>query len=163
MTEQIVTPARRGPGRPKTPEQVEVVKKGNRTWKPASVINVAPREGYTPRMINKDPDNLSRKLAEGWELESGLNSSQSSQTQGYGRIHDGKPLTSVTERHDCVLAWLPNDLVESRREYMQTKTKRTEEALVRSSKKDMSEATGGKGMIHGSIQIEKRGVKTTID
>lgn len=163
MNEQTQTVIRRGPGRPKASEQVEPVKKGKRSWKPASVINVAPRPGYTPRMINKDPDNMARKMAEGWEIESRLNSPQSSQTEGYGRIHDGKPLTTVTERHDCILAWMPDDLVESRREIMQQRTKRLEQALVRDSKRDMAKATGGQGQIHGTIQIEKRGVKTVIE
>lgn len=157
---------KRGSGRPaKNPEQIteSVVKKGKPTWKPAAIVNVKPREGYTPRMINKDPDNLARKQAEGWEIESGVNSQKSSQTQGYGRINDGTPLTSVTERHDCVLGWMENDKVQARREYYQDRTKRMEEALAREAKSDMARATGGKGGVHGSIQIEKRGVRQVIE
>ena len=160
--------AKRGPGRPaKTPEQSQdaapSVKKGKPTWKPASVINVKPREGFTPRMINKDPDNMARKLAEGWEVESGLNAKQSSQTEGYGRIHDGKPVSTVTERHDCILGWMPNDQVEARREFYADRTQRLEQALTREAKSDMAKATGGKGAVHGAITIEKRGNRTVID
>jgi hypothetical protein len=155
---------KRGPGRPPKEQSLDAapVKKGKPTWKPANVIKVNPREGYTPRMINKDPDNLMRKQNEGWEIESGLNSKAPTE-QGYGRIEHGKPMTTVPEGHDYVIGWIPNEMAEARRGYYQAKTDRLEQALARDAAKDMAKATGGKGQVHGSIQIEKRGVKTILD
>lgn len=154
--------ATRGPGRPKASTE-PAVKKGKPTWKPASVIKVKPREGYTPRMINKNPDNMARKMAEGWEIESGLSGSSGNLEQGYGRIDDGKSMTSVSERHDCILGWLPNETAEARREYYNNQTIRLEQAMTRDAKNEMGKATGGKGTVHGSITLEKRGVRQTIE
>lgn len=160
--------AKRSPGRPPRAEAAEpVVKKGKPTWKPANVIEVKPRTGFTPRMINKDPQNLVRKQNEGWEIESGLNNSAPSTTTGYGRINEGKSLTSVMEGHDYVIGWLPNEQVEARREYYQSKTDRMTQALIRQTQKEMKDAArgvrGGSPEVHGSITIEKRGVRTVID
>lgn len=158
MTEDL-QPEKRGPGRPpKHEELAEPVKKGKPTWKPANIDDVFDKEpGFRYRKIAKDPRNLARKEAEGWELLSGIAGSVTTMEKGYGRIDDGKPLTSTREGYDYVLGRLPEETAQARDEYINNKTARQIAGLKRQTQKDSPDAP-----IHGSISMEKRGIRTII-
>lgn len=146
---------KRGPGRPS--KNVEM-KKGNSTWRPANVDDVFDKEpGYRYRKINKDPRNLARKQAEGWEIISDVAGKKTEMEGGYGRINDGKPLTSVREGFDYVLGRIPEELALQRDAYMNGETARRTASLKRQTEKDL-----GGAPTHGSITIEKKGVRTII-
>lgn len=159
------TEVKRSVGRPPKNQTEQVaVKKGKPTWKPADAVDIQDKDpNYTYRIIEKSPRNIDKKRREGWEILSGINAQGESLQRGYGRIDDGKPLTSSLEGHDYVIGRIPNELAEARREYVQQKTDRMERALMSNTKKDMAKATGGAGSIHGSIMMEKRGVRTVIE
>lgn len=135
------------------------LKKGKATWKPASVLNITGKEpGFNYRILEKSPRNLAKKQQEGWELLSGINNSNGTDNAG-GNIETGKPLTSIIEGHDYVVARMPEDLAQSRQEYINNETERRSLALLQQTKADLGN-TGAP--IHGSITMEKRGVRTVI-
>lgn len=156
MTEEsIVQPEKRGPGRPKSE-----AKKGNPTWKPANVDDVFDKEeGYRYRKLNKDPRNMAKKLAEGWEPLSDTAGAKTQMEGGYGRINDGKPLTSVREGYDYVLARMPEEMAEQRDAHYNAETSRRMAALKRQTRDELRQSDAP---VHGSISIEKRGVRTVI-
>lgn len=146
MEEQV----KRGPGRPKP---VDTLKKGNTSWKPASLNEFSDKEdGYRYRMSRKDPNNLSKKSQEGWETVSAIQSS-STKHQEDGRIEHGKPLTSVLEGTDWVLQRIPEDLALQRDAYHNNEVDRRVRGLTDHIKKDF----GKEGAeTHGEITISSR-------
>lgn len=142
MNEEV----KRGPGRPKQ----ESFKKGNSSWKPASVTDVANKEdGYRYRWSGKTPDNLAKKQAEGWESVSSLGGAVASQ----GRIDDGKPLSTVYEKHDLVLQRIPEEVALERDAYYNGETERRTAGLTAHIKKEI----GKEGAeTHGDITISSR-------
>lgn len=147
---------KRGPGRPR---QEDSLKKGNASWTPASLNEFSNKEpGYRYRMIRKDPQNLSKKVDEQWEIMSGLQSSQSKQVDP-NRIEYGKPLTSVNEGHDWVLGRIPEEVAQKREAYFNAETERRTAGLTAHIKKDL--AKEGAGM-HGEITISSRKGTQTI-
>jgi hypothetical protein len=149
---QTVPPAR-GPGRP--PQQKIEAKKGKPTWKPANVDDVYDREpGYRYRWVRKEEDNIAKKSAENW-----VRDEAATVESGYGRINEGKPLTSVRERRDAILMRMPEEMAQERDAYYNTETSRRMSALKRQTRDDLSQAGAP---IHGGISIEKRGNRTVI-
>lgn len=145
--EATISAAPKGPGRPP--------KKGRPTWKPANVDDVFDKEpGYRYRWVHKSEDNLAKKKAEHWVLDEGTKVEG-----GYGRIDEGKPLTTVRERRDAVLMRLPEEIALERDEYYNGETARRMSALKRQTKEDLGQSSAP---IHGSISIEKRGIRTVI-
>lgn len=145
---------KRGPGRPKQAEvSTAPVKKGRPTWKPASLNEFYNKEpGYVYRMVRKDPDNLAKKEVEGWEKVSAIQGMDTKHINP-GRIDDGKPMTTVQEGKDWVLARIPEELAEERRDYFQKETDRRVEGLTAHLKKEAAkEGTG----THGNITISSR-------
>lgn len=141
---------KRGPGRPK---QTVPFKKGNSSWKPASLNEFNNKEdGYRYRMSRKDPDNLAKKSQEGWETVSGIQSS-TTEHQDTNRIQDGKPLTSVTEGRDWVLQRIPEELAKGRDEYYNAESARRTAGLTAHIKKEMAKEGAGS---HGEITISSR-------
>lgn len=133
---------KRGPGRPKQ----ETLKKGQSTWKPASVTEVTDKEdGYRYRWVNKHPDNMAKKLQEGWEPVKANVSEE--------RIEHGKSLSSVTEKHDVVLCRLTEELAESRDHYHDEKNERRIAGLTSHLKKDLNKEGAS---AHGEITISSR-------
>lgn len=152
MEEQI----KRGPGRPK---QEDSFKKGNSSWKPASLNEFTNKEdGYRYRMSSKDPKNLSKKAAEGWETVSGIEGSETKHVDP-NRIQHGKPLTSVNEGHDWILQRIPEEVAQGRDAYYNAETERRTAGLTAHVKKEM--AKDGAGM-HGDITISSRKGTQTI-
>lgn len=153
MTEDL-QPEKRGPGRPpKADSDVAPVKKGKPTWKPANVDEVFDKQpGYRYRWARSDEDNIARKKAEQWEVDEGT-----TVEGGYGRIDEGKPLTSVRKRRDAILMKIPEEIALERDEYINNKTARQIAGLKKQTQKDSPHAP-----IHGSISMEKRGIRTII-
>lgn len=151
MTEDL---EKRGPGRP------PVAKKGKPTWKPANVVDVIGKEpGYRYRLMEKSARNLAKKEREGWEIVSGLSTSPIESGAGYGHIDAGKPLTSVHEGQDYIVGRISEELAQERDAHFNGETARKMSALKRQTRDDLSKSDAP---IHGSISIEKRGVRTVI-
>lgn len=129
------------------------VKKGKPSWKPASLNEFRNKEpGYVYRMIRKDPDNISRKAAEGWEIVSDLQSKDATHIEP-GRVNDGKPLTTVQEGKDWVLAKMPQEMADERAAYYDNETQRRTMGLTAHIKKGIQKEGSD---THGSITISSR-------
>lgn len=129
------------------------VKKGKRTWKPASLNEFQHKQdGYVYRMIRKDPDNMAKKAAEGWEACSGIQSGKTKHVDS-GRMNDGKSITSVQEGKDWILARIPEESALERQEYYQKETDKRVAGLTAHMKKEI----GKEGAeTHGNITISSR-------
>lgn len=139
MEDQI----KRGPG----------LKKGKPTWQPASRLDFLGKEdGYRYHVARKDPDNLAKKKAEGWENVSALQS-PGTEHQDPNKIEHGKPLSSVLEGTDWILQRMPEDLAQARDEYMDNERKRRVSALTAHIGQDLNKA-GAEA--HGEITISTR-------
>lgn len=141
---------KRGPGRPK---QEDALKKGNTSWKPASLNEFSNKEdGYRYRLSRKDPVNLQKKAEEGWETVSAIQSSKTSH-EDPNRIEHGKPLTSVHEGHDWILQRIPEDMAQGRDAYFNAETERRTAGLTAHIKKELGKEGAG---AHGDITISSR-------
>lgn len=135
-------------------------KKGNSSWKPANVDQTFNKEkGYRYRWINEDENNVLKKKMEQWEVVSDLDGSKTTSEAGYGRIDDGKPLTSVRKRVGQILARIPEEVAQERDAYVNAETDRRTQVLFRNTKTDLGKDGAP---IHGSITMEKRGIRTSI-
>lgn len=136
------------PGRPP-------LKKGKSTWKPASLNEFNNKEeGYRYRMVRKDPENLAKKAAEGWEVVSGVNGNSTEHVEPE-RIGDAKKLTSVQEGRDWILHRIPEEQAKERDAYFDNETKRRTAGLTAHIKNEMRNQ-GGNAPVHGEITISSR-------
>lgn len=141
---------KRGPGRPK---QESSFKKGNSSWKPASLNEFYNKEdGYRYRMSRKDPNNLAKKAQEGWENVSGIHGSETKH-QDTGRIDHGTALTSVQEGPDWILQRIPEELAQGRDDYYNNESQRRIAGLTAHIKKELGK-DGAEA--HGDITISSR-------
>jgi hypothetical protein len=148
MSEEAITVSKRG-----RPPSKPAVKKGNSSWQPASLLDVANKEdGYRYRWSNKNPDNLAKKAAEGWETVSAIQSPHTKAVDN-NYINDGKPLTSVTQKHDCILQRIPEELAEQRDAYYNAESERRVAGLTAHIKKDLGKEGAA---AHGDITISSR-------
>lgn len=131
------------------------IKKGNSSWKPASLNEFTDKDpNFRYRMVRKDPNNLAKKAAEGWES---VESKQTPQIDP-NRIEHGKPLTSINEGNDWVLQRIPEEKAKQRDEYYSKENERRIAGLTAHIKKE-AEKTGAN--THGEITISSRkGTKT---
>lgn len=149
MNEEI----KRGPGRPPREE----MKKGNGTWQPANVLDVFDKEpGFRYRVAEKSPRNIAKKQREGWEIVSAIQSPQTGNNTG-NYVDTGKPLTSVLDGYDFVIMRIPEEEALKRDAYFNNESARRMMALKREAKKDVGDAP-----IHGSITMEKKGIRNII-
>ncbi len=145
MTEEEQT---RKPGRPKSLS----VKKGRPSWKPASVTDVTDKDpGFRYRWVNKNPDNLAKKQAEGWEIKGGITADKAQAVSDH-KMDSGNNLTSVYEKRDVVLARIPEEIALERDAYMEQKTQKRTLGLTAHLKKGIKEAAGN-APLHGNITI----------
>lgn len=146
---------KRGPGRPPKLSEPESLgmKKGVKSWTPANVTEIENKEdGYVYRRISKAPDNITKKKLEGWEIVSGTNDPNTTQIAGYGRINDGKQLTSVVGGTDWILARMSEDMVAERERYFLGETGRRTKGLTAHLRSEMK----GEAPVHGEIKISSR-------
>lgn len=136
---------KKAPGRP--------AKKGKSTWKPASLNEFDNKEpGYRYRMSRKDPENLAKKEAEGWETVSNTNS-PSTEHIDPGHTGSAKPLTSVLEGRDWVMQRIPEELAQERDAYYSEVTERRTAGLTAHMKKEIAKEGAE---THGNITISSR-------
>lgn len=129
------------------------LKKGNSSWKPASLNEFTNKEeGYRYRMSRKDPNNLSKKAQEGWENVSETQSANTKQIDP-NRIEHGKPLTSVVEGSDWILQRIPEEKAQERDGYFNSENERRIAGLTAHVKKDVADKGG---VAHGEITISSR-------
>ena len=127
------------------------IKKGKTSWKPASVTDVTNKEdGYRYRWANKTPDNLAKKLQEGWETVSGI-TSDGSQAVDDGKMSSGKKLTSIYEKHDVILQRIPEEVAQERDAYYADRTKKQTLGLTSHFKNEIKKE--GNVPTHGEITI----------
>lgn len=135
-------------------------KKGKPTWKPASLNEFHNKEdGFRYRMVRKDPDNLAKKSAEGWETVSAINGGNTKHVEA-GRINDGKPITSVQEGKDWILQRISEEEALERDKYFNKENARRESGLTAHFKK---EAAKEGAETHGNITISSRNGTKVID
>jgi len=150
---------KRGPGRPPKEDSVEM-KKGRDSWQPASILDVFDKEdGFRYRVVEKSHRNVAKKLREGWEMVSALASPQTGNNSIGNGIDIGRSLTSVHEGHDYVIMRMPEETGKLRDNYINRENERRTMALKRLTSEDIRK-TGAP--VHGSITMEKRGIKTII-
>lgn len=141
---------KRGPGRPK---QETILKKGNSSWKPASLNDFTNKEeGFRYRMSRKDPNNLAKKAQEGWENVSAV-TSPNIQHEETNRLDLGKAISSVQEGHDWILQRLPEELAQGRDDYYNNESDRRVMGLTAHVKKDLGKEGAAS---HGEITISSR-------
>lgn len=156
MIEQEV---KRGPGRPA--RQEAEVKKGNKSWSPSNLGDVIDKEpGYRYRRVRKDDENVAKKLEEGWEFVSGINSPKTKAIHPESRPDEPKPLTSNVQGRDWVAMRLDEDTAQSRDAYHNDKTARLEKRIHTQTKRDLAQVGGE---THGEIVKERKGVRTIIE
>lgn len=126
-------------------------KKGNPTWKPASLLDVRNKQdGYNYRFVRKDADNIAKKSEEGWEMVSSMND-KAERDAPYGRAMEGKALSTVQEGSDWVLMRIPEEMAMKRAEYYNQLTDTRTKAIMREAK----QAAGGDSRIKGNIKIDR--------
>lgn len=135
-----------------------IEKKGKRSWKPAQKLSVNVPQNVTNkfrlRWRDKDPQNLQRAEAEGWEyITPGKGAKAEHENPG-----DSNPLTSTTEYRELVLMGLPKDLGEARDEYYAERTRSQTEGLRDRFQKDLDDAAknkrGYRTSVTGKIVID---------
>ncbi len=150
---------KRGPGRP--PKDEAPLKKGSSTWKPANVLDIFDKEpGYTYRIVEKSPRNVAKKQREGWEIVSGIQSSGTGNNTG-NYLDKGSQMTSVVEGYDYVVMRIPDEMAQERTDYFNAESGRRMSALKRQTDQDLGKIGNG-APVHGSITMEKKGVRTII-
>lgn len=155
-------PAADAPRRGRPPNSPEV-KKGHPTWKPANVDETYNKEaGFRYRWLNEDQTNLSKKELENWEIVSDTAGSTTNSITGYGRINDGKPLTTVRKRVGQILGRIPEEIAESRDAFFDKKSSRSMTALRKNTAHDLGKVGRDGAPLHGEITIEKKGVRNII-
>lgn len=157
MNEALATPDKRGPGRP--PKNEAPLKKGNSTWKPANVLDVFDKEpGYRYRVAEKSSRNLAKKQREGWEIVSGVTDQNTGNNTG-NYLDKGKPLTSVLEGYDYVIMRIPEEIAQERDAYFNVENSRRISALKRKAGEEFAKEGAP---IHGSITLERKGIRNVI-
>lgn len=150
---------KRGPGRPSKEDSIEM-KKGRESWQPASILDIFDKEpGFRYRVVESSGRNIAKKQREGWEMVSNLAGPQTGNNAIGNGIDIGKSLTSVHEGHDYVIMRMPEELGKLRDDYINRENDRRTMALKRMTQDDIKK-TGAP--LHGSITMEKRGIKTII-
>lgn len=136
------------------------MKKGNASWKPASLNEFSNKDpNFRYRQVRKDPENLAKKAAEGWETVSGVEGSDTKYTDP-DRIDLPSQMTSVVEGRDWILQRIPEDKAKLRDEYFDTENDRRIAGLTSHVKKENAKSGAG---THGEITISSRKRTQTIE
>lgn len=160
MTEAIAT-EKRGPGRP--PNNEAPLKKGRSTWKPANVLDIIDKEpGYRYRVAEKSARNIAKKQREGWEVVSAINSPNTDNKSIGNGVDIGKPTGSVLEGYDYIIMRIPEEDALERDAYYNSESSRRMSALKRQTSDEFSKIGKDGAPVHGSITIEKKGIRNII-
>lgn len=137
-----------------------VVKKGKKSWSPSNLGDIIKKEdGFRYRRVRKDDDNIAKKVEEGWQFVNGTTDRSAEAVHPSGRPNEPHKLTSNVEGRDWVAMRLDEETAQARDEFINAKTDRTQQALMSQTKREL----GKEGApVHGSITMEKKGVRTII-
>jgi len=92
-------------------------KKGNPTWKPATLLTTFNKKpGIRYRWVNPDADNVERKLAEGWKPVN-KTTGATVDTPDYNTFQSEKSLDTTRTRRGMILMGLDEELGKARDEY----------------------------------------------
>lgn len=154
---------KRGPGRP--PKE-HIIKKGAKSWTPSNLGDLLEKEpGYRYRWVRNEPDNISKKEAEGWQFVNGTNSPKTKGSFSASRLDEPSQMTSTPTRRDAVAMRLDDQDEDStakqRDKYHNDKVKRLEKRIYAGTKKDLASEAGAP--IHGNLTTERNGVRTVIE
>lgn len=125
------------------------VKKGKPTWRPATMMDVPGKDpSKTYKFIDKtDPNRVYKHIQEGWTF------SDEPVTEA-GRIHDGKPLTSVTEYRELALMEMPIEGKQEREEYYAEKADAQVKDIKKKFQRELNTTGDIKPEAYGRIIIE---------
>lgn len=121
-------------------------KKGASSWAPAQKLKVPPIPGFRQRWVDKDPANVQKKQAEGWDFD---NKSEHS----YREQQDGKNLSTVNEYRELVLMKIPEEVAQERDAYFQAITDRQTIGL----KEDLDKQMQSEAARDGKPGVRARG------
>lgn len=134
-------PARRLRGQSKMTE-----KKGNKSWRPATALELRKREGFRQRWCSSDPKDVQKKIEEGWQFSQAHHIKQ-------GHAEGGTPLTTTTTYRELVAMELPEEIAKERDAYYQGLAEKQERGLKRQAQEQVANV-GPKAQVHGKIVIE---------
>lgn len=137
------------------------MKKGNKSWSPSNLGDVIEKEpGFRYRRVRKDDENVAKKLEEGWEFVSGINSPKTQAVHPLSRPDEPHKLTSNVEGRDWVAMRLDEETALSRDQYHNDKTSRLEGRINSKTKQDLAKQGAN---VHGTITKELKGIRTIIE
>lgn len=122
-------------------------KKGStRGFKPGNALGmVKVPKGYTPRWCDADQANINKKLQEGWVFVNKTTSGSAGHERRDGKEEnstiDGHDLSTVVKYRELVAMMMPDDLVQSRRDYYHNETVRRTKSRVL-AKEQINELNG---------------------
>lgn len=122
-------------------ESASPVKKGNRSWKPASTINFNNMEpGYRYKCVLNKPERISRHEQEGWEIVTRKGAAGTNiPTENLDKL--GRSTDTTVKVRDTVLMRIPEEFAKEREEYYNQRTQRRTKAL-REEAEQQVRATG---------------------
>lgn len=133
---------------------VKQEKKGKRSWKPAQKLDVRDKQdGFRYRFRDKDPQNIQRARAEGWEFVNPITGIPGEHVDPEDAQKD---LTSTTEYRELTLMALPEDIAQSRDEHFRELTRNQTVGLKDRLQGDLDKEApeGHKTSATGSIVID---------
>lgn len=98
-------------------------RKPTKPWQPASLMDVQRLPGMTPRFVRKD--KLEKAKAEGWipRIDKEGRSVVKRTQEAKERVAvSGSPLDTTVQLRELILCDMPDEMVESRREYYKSLT-----------------------------------------
>lgn len=133
-------------------------KKGKRSWAPAQKLEVRNKKANLRyRWVSKDPENVDRKLAEGYTFANKTTGAQAEHMKP-GAVSDGQELTTATEYREMVLMAVPEETAQARQEYFQELTDKQTVGLKGALQRDVERSAHEHGAptspIHGKLTIE---------
>lgn len=155
MNEEAVE--KRPVGRPRQDQ----VKKGAKSWSPSNLGDVIEKEsGYRYRRVRKDDENIAKKLEEGWQFVSGINSSRTQAIHPASRPDEPHKITSNVEGRDWVAMRLDDETAQGRDQYHNDKVARLEKRIYANTKQELGKDGAA---VHGNVTKERGGVRTVIE
>lgn len=120
-------------------------KTGKKSWRPAQMLHTMNEQaGFRYRWCDKDPANLDKKQAEGWEFVKSSKSSKPDATTPASSDIDyaDQTLTSLQEYRELIRMRLPEDIAEGRDEYYKEITDRQTAMTPKERVQQMAAQTG---------------------
>ena len=132
------------------PNRATAQKTGKKTWAPATKLATFGKEpGINYRWCDKDPQNIERKLAEGWEFVNDT-AHKSIETDTDSVSQDD--LSGAKQYRELVLMAMPTEMADARAEYFGDQNEKSMRSLKRQLDNEVK--AGGDAKTHGKIVIE---------